>query len=70
MVSRPPADREILDLQNAESATAWIMSFAVKCRGEKKEDKINTNGAIQDLQVTNLFLSICGQEAIIKLISS
>ena len=37
-----------------------------KCRA-KKEDKVNNDGTIQDLQVTNLFLSMCGQDAIIKL---
>ena len=67
MVSRPATDRQILDLQNAESATAWIMSFVAKCRAEKKEDKVNTDGTVQDLKVTNLFLSMCGQDAIIKL---
>ena len=60
-------DRKILDLQNAEPATAWIMSFLAKCRAEKEEDKINTNGTIQDLQVTNPFLSMFRQDAIIKL---
>ena len=44
MVSRQPADRKLIDLQNAESATAWIMSFVTKCCVEKKKDKINTNG--------------------------
>ena len=34
---------------------------------EKKEYKTNTNGIVQDLQVTNLCLSICGQDAFIKL---
>ena len=67
MVSRPATDRQILDLQNAESATAWIMSFVVKCSAEKKEDKVNTNGTVQDLQETNLFLSMWGHDAIIKL---
>ena len=67
MVSRPDTDRQILDLQNAESATAWIMSFVAKCRAEKKEDNVNNDGTVQDLQVTNLFLSMCGQDAIIKL---
>ena len=66
MVSRPPNDRQTLDLQNAESCTAWIMSFVAKCRAEKKEDKVNTGGTIVDLQV-NLFLSICGQDALLKL---
>ena len=37
-----------------------------KSRTERKEDGINTNGTVHDLQVTNLFLSMCGQEAIIK----
>ena len=62
MVSRPPADRQILDLCNSESATAWIMSPV-------KEDKINTDGTIQDLKVTILFLSMCGQDTVIKLMS-
>ena len=69
MVSRPATDRQILDLQNAESATAWIMSFVAKCRAEKKEDKVNNDVTVQDLQITILFLSMCGQDAIIKLIS-
>ena len=67
MVSRQAEDRKILDPQNAESATAWIMSFVAKCRAEKKEDKVNTDGTVQDLQVTNFFLSMCGQNAIIKI---
>ena len=40
------------------------MSFVAKGRVEKKEDKINTDGTLVDLQVTNLFLGICGQDAI------
>ena len=67
MLSRPPNDRQTLDLQNAESCTAWIMSFVAKCCAEKKEDKVNNDGTIVDLQVTNLFLSICGQDALLKL---
>ena len=67
MLSRPTTDRQNLDLQNAESATAWILSFVAKCRAEKKEDKINTNDTVQELQVTNFFLSMWGQEAIIKI---
>ena len=43
------------------------MSFLAKCRAEKKEDKINTDGTVQDLQVTNLFLTMCGQDTFIKL---
>ena len=65
-MSRPATDRQILDLLNAESATAWIMCFVAKCRAEKKEDKINTDGTVHDLQITNLFLSMCGQDAFIK----
>ena len=45
------------------------MSFVAKWRAEKKEDKINTDGTIQDLQITNLFLSMCGQDAINNLSS-
>ena len=67
MVLRPPADRKLLDLQNAESATVRIMSFVAKCHAEMKEDMINTVGTILDLQITNLFLSICGKDAILKL---
>ena len=66
-MSRPTTDRQILDLQNAESATAWILCFVAKRRAEYKEDKFNTNGTVQDLQVTNFFLILCGQDAIIKL---
>ena len=67
MVSRPATDRQILDLQNAESTTAWIMSFVAKGRAKKKENKVNNDGTVQDLQVTNRFLSMCGQDAIIIL---
>ena len=67
MLSRPATDRQILDLQNAESAIAWIMSFVAICNAEKKEDKVNTDGTVQDPQLTNLVLSMCGQDAIIKL---
>ena len=49
MVSRPATDRQVLDLQNAESATAWIMSFVAKSRAEKKKDKVNADGTVQDL---------------------
>ena len=44
----------------------WIMSFVAKCRTEKKEDKVNTDVTTVDLQITNLFLSICGQYALLK----
>ena len=40
--------------------------FAI-CRAENKEDEVNADGKIVDLQVTNLFLSICGQDALLKL---
>ena len=44
MVSRPAIDRQILDLQNAASATGWIMFFVAKCRAGKKKDKVNNDG--------------------------
>ena len=44
MVFRQPAYQKFLNLQNAKSATAWIMSFVAKCCVEKKKDKINTTG--------------------------
>ena len=40
------------------------MSFVAKCRAEKKEDKVNIDGTIGDLQVTNFFLRICGHDAL------
>ena len=43
------------------------MFFVAKCRAEKKEDKVNNDGTIVDLQVTNLFLRISGQDALLKL---
>ena len=61
MVSRPAADRQVLDLQNAVSATAWIMSFVHKYRAEKNLDKINTDGTIQDLQVAISFFVCAGK---------
>ena len=69
MVPRPPNDRQTLDLQNAEPCTAWIMFFLAKCCAErkKKEDKVNTDDTIEDLQVTNLFLCICSPDALLKL---
>ena len=67
MVYRPSNDRQTVDLQNAKTCTAWIMSFVAKCRAGKKEDKVNTDGTIVDHQVTNLFLNICGQDACLKL---
>ena len=45
------------------------MSLVAKCRAEKKEDKVNNDGTIVDLQVTNLFLSICGQDTILNILS-
>ena len=67
MVTRPTTGRQILVIQNAESATAWFKSFLAKYRAEKKEDIINTNGTVQDLQVANFFLSMRWQDAINKL---
>ena len=67
MVSRPTTDRPILDLKFAESATAGILFFVAKCRAEKKEKTINTDSTVQDLQLTNLFFSMSGQDAIFKL---
>ena len=39
----------------------------VLCDEEKKEDKVNNDGTIVDLQVTKVFLSTCGQDALLKL---
>ena len=43
--------------------------FCDEMSGREERDKINTNGTVQDLQVTNLCLSMCGQDQIIKLTS-
>ena len=43
------------------------MSFVAKFLAEKKEDKVNTDGTIADLQVKNFFLNICGQDSLLKL---
>ena len=59
--------QEIWDLQNAESATSWIMSFLAKYCAETKENKINNDATIVDLQVTKLFVSMCEQNSVIKL---
>ena len=68
MVSRPTTDRQIFNLQNAQSANAWILSFVAKWRAENKEDKINTDGTVQDLQVTyGSFLVCAGQMQLLSL---
>ena len=43
------------------------MSLLGKCRAEMKEDKINTDGTIVYLNVTDLFPNLCGKEAHLKL---
>ena len=62
IVSRPPTARQILDLQKAESCIAWVVSLVAKFRPETKEGKPNADGTLVDLQLRNLFLSVCGQE--------
>ena len=57
--------KSYLDLKNAKSATAWIVPSVAKCQAEKKEDRINTDDTVQDLQVTISF-SVCVGDAIIK----
>ena len=56
-----------LELSNFDNYIAWMTAFIAKYRYEKKEDKIKSDGTIEDLQVTNLILSTCGSEAIINL---
>ena len=65
MVSRP-TEQQILNLQIAEYCTAWIVSFMAACRAEKKEININAYDTISDPQITNLFLSMCGKDALLK----
>ena len=36
MVLRPPADRKILELQNAELATAWIVFCGEMSRSDER----------------------------------
>ena len=66
MVSSPPTDRQILDLQNAEACTACIVSFVAKCCTWKEQDKVNTDGTFLDLPVTNHCLKMFGQDAFLK----
>ena len=54
MVSRKPAARKILDLQNAKSAAAWIRSFVAKCCVEKKKGK-DEHQWYPDSQQTEIF---------------
>ena len=46
---------------------AWTMFFVVKCSAENNEEKNNTDSTTQDQRVTNLFLNMCGQDAITEL---
>ena len=64
MVSRPPPESQLLELQNAESTKVWIKFFVAKSCAEKKEDKINTHDTILDLQVIDRFLSMFGHDKI------
>ena len=66
MVSRPATDRQTLDLQNAESATAWIV-FCGEISRREENGQDQHQWYLQDLQVTNFFLSLCGQDATINL---
>ena len=43
------------------------LSFVAKGRAEKKEDKLNNDGAISDLQVTNFFFNMCGKDTHLKI---
>ena len=52
-------------MQNQLLRRSWL--FLAKSRAEKKEDKINTDGTVQDLQITKLSLSMYGNDVIIKL---
>ena len=62
MISKPgSADRQILDLQNAESASAWVMFFVTKCRAAKKGEKISAGVTLVDIQITNPFLVCAGK---------
>ena len=44
-----------------------IISFVAKCRAEKKEDKVDTDGTIEELQKTSPFLSMRERDAFIKI---
>ena len=67
MVFRPPTDQQVLDMQNVESFTLWIVSFVAKCCVEKEKNKPNTDDTISDLQITNIFLSMCKEGKLLKL---
>ena len=62
MLSRPPADRQFLVLQNAESATAWIVFSGEMSRSQERgqdEQRCYYSGS-----TGNQFLSMYGQDAI------
>ena len=67
MVSRPTTDRQILDSTECRIRYCVDFVFEAKCRAEKKKEKINNDVTVQELQVTNIFLNMCGQGSIIKL---
>ena len=67
IVFRPPTDRQILDINSAESSTAWVVFFLAKNRKDNLVDKHRNDVTILDLQLTNIFHSICGQDPQLRL---
>ena len=64
MVSTAPNDRQILNLQIAESCTEWIVSFVAKCRAEKKADTVNNDGTIGESD--DIYLARLREEALFR----
>ena len=57
---------ECLDLDNADTCKAWIISFEALCRSKALEDKASATGTSE---VTDAFLSRCGAKALLKIMS-
>ena len=53
-------------LNPVQRESIGMIIVAKSCAGKKK-DKVNTDGTIVELHVTNLCLSLCGQDALLKL---
>ena len=59
-----------LTFTDPEKTEAWFMSFAAKARSKGCKDIMATEGEnalAQNLQITDLFLAVCGEEALVKL---
>ena len=56
-----------LDLNNKEEADCWLMAFEAKMKIKEAEDKDGNEKTHPDYQITNYFISLCGQDSLKKL---